>query len=144
MLSTIKHLGIHLNKYVRYQHFYTRTHEVINVISKDTVRIGPSNYAKETMGDIVFIEVNEVDNHFDKDEEIVTIESVKATSSINAPADGTIISHNEELIDDTDKIINKSELDSWLLEYKLDNKIDTDMLLNSQEYNNFLENSITK
>ena len=139
MLSLIKHFGINLNKGIRYQHFYTKNHEIINFVEKDVIRIGISNYAKKSLGNIVFIEANEIETLIEKEEEIAILESVKATGSINAPEDGIVIAHNEELINEPNKF-NKTpnELDSWILEYKLNNKIDKTELLTSLEYDNFL------
>ena len=84
----------------RNKHFYTKTHEYINFIEKDIVRIGITNYAKKTLGNLVYIELSDIDIELEKYEELATLESVKATGGMYAPANGTIISHNEELVND--------------------------------------------
>jgi len=123
----------------RNKHFYTKTHEYINFIEKDIVRIGITNYAKKTLGDLVYIELSDIDLDLEKYEELATLESVKATGGMYAPANGTIISHNEELVNDIDKYnMVSSEIDAWLIEYKLDNEIDKDLLLSKGEYDIFI------
>jgi len=137
-----KNINISINNNIinRYKHFYTRTHEYINFVEKDIVRIGITNYAKKNLGDLVFIELSDVDIELEKDEELATLESVKATSGMYAPSEGTVISHNEEFVNDTDKYNKtKDEIDTWLVEYKLGNEIDKDLLLSKDEYHTFVD-----
>jgi glycine cleavage system H protein len=123
----------------RNTHFYTKTHEYIKFIEKDVVRIGITNYAKKTLGNLVYIELSDIDLELEKYEELATLESVKATGGMYAPANGTIISHNEEFVNDIEKYnIVSSEIDTWLIEYKLDNEIDKDLLLSKGEYDIFI------
>lgn len=123
----------------RNKHFYTKTHEYINFIEKDVVRIGITNYAKKTLGNLVYIELYDINLKLEKYEELAILESVKATGAIYAPENGTIISHNQQLVNDIEKYnMNTSEIDSWLIEYKLDNQIDKDLLLSKGEYDIFI------
>ena len=79
----------------------------------DTYKIGLTDYAVEQLGDIVFVELPEVDSEFAKGEVFATIESVKAASEIYMPIGGKIVEVNEELI-------NSPELINWLVKVQSD------------------------
>jgi len=127
---------------IRYEHYYTRNHEFIDFIDKTNVRIGVSDYAREQLGGIVYVEVSELDTEFEKGTEIVVLESVKTAGSVNAPADGIITETNTELIEDSEKISGKHELDTWLIEFKLLKDIDKNELLSKEDYDKFTKKEI--
>lgn len=100
--------------------YYTNDHETIHT-DKDSniVKIGISNYAKETLGDIVFLETEvETDDTFEEGDAIVSIESVKASSEVFAPFDGKVVEVNE--IEDLDTISNLSEEQLWFVSCEID------------------------
>ena len=137
MLARLRHINTIINTIytiIRKKHFYTKTHELINYVDDNTVKIGISDYAKDKLGEIVFIDIEDIDTTFEKHDEIAMLESTKATSALFSPSDGTIISHNTDLIENIEGFCNKNELDSWLLEFKLSTKIDDNYLLNKDEY----------
>jgi len=92
----------------------SKSHEYI-VDSGDYYTIGLTEYAVEQLGDIVFVELPEVDSEFAKNETFATVESVKAASEIYMPVSGRIIEINEKLAD-TPELLNESPLDeAWLV-----------------------------
>lgn len=100
----------------------SKTHEW--ALEKDNaVVVGLTDYAVEQLGDVVFIELPEVDSTFAKDEAFATIESVKAASEIYMPVGGKIIEINEELIN-SPELINESAWDNWLVKVEADNFAD--------------------
>ena len=110
----------HSSAQMRCPLLYAKTHETFN-IENDEVKIGVSDYARKELGDIVFIEAEvEEEDEFEQGDSVATIESVKATSDIYAPCDGTIIEHNHDLIEniasmDTETI---SEETLWFVKFK--------------------------
>src|SRR5690606_12012534 len=78
--------------------YYTKDHEWLRV-EGDEAYIGITDFAQEQLGDIVYVELPEVDDEFDKDEAFSAVESVKAASDIYMPVDGVILEVNEELVD---------------------------------------------
>jgi len=134
-----------LPRIVRHNHFYTKSHEFIHFIKDDVIRIGLSKYAIDNMGEIVYIGVEEIGEQYDKGDNIVVIESIKAASEISAPEDGIIMSHNNDIIDNIgnfDELMKKNELDLWLLEFQISNTIDKNSLMKINDYNNFVDNTL--
>ena len=82
--------------------------EVIQFINDDIIRIGLSKYAIENLSEIVYIELEQIGETYEKGNEIVIIESVKAASCICAPADGTILAHNNDVVDNIEDYNNSS------------------------------------
>ena len=125
--------------------YYTKTHETIKYIDNNIVKIGVSDYAKEKMGDIVYIDVENIDENYIKGDTLCIIESVKAVSDIETLWDGTIIEHNTELIENIDDIDTIDEkISSWIFKYKLDlNNDNNDSLLidlmDDIEYKKYIE-----
>ncbi len=111
----------------------TKTHEWILEEGK-TAKIGLTDYAVEQLGDVVFIELPEVDNSFSKDEVFATIESVKAASEIYMPVSGKVTAVNEELIN-SPELINEDAFQNWLIQIEPDNfKEDSEGLMEYSDY----------
>ena len=92
----------------------TKTHEY--VLGQDgSYEIGITAYAIEQLGDIVFIELPEVDSEFSKNEVFATIESVKAASEIYMPISGKVIEINEAIVDSPELLNDESYSDKWLI-----------------------------
>jgi glycine cleavage system H protein len=101
--------------------------------------IGITDYAQEQLGDIVFIDLPEVDSHVEAGSEMSEIESTKATSSVIAPMSGTVIEVNEDL-SDTPEIINEDAYDKgWIAVIEISDLSELDELLDSSEYEKMLE-----
>ena len=107
-------------------------------IEGDSAVFGLTDYAQETLGDIVFIELPEVGTDVLAGTPYAEVESVKAVSDVYAPMSGSVIEVNEEAVD-APEIINESAYeDGWLIKVKLSEPAEVDDLLASDEYNEFL------
>lgn len=127
------------SSYIKNDILYTDTHEIITFLSDDIIRIGLSDYAKKSLGEIVFIEAEEIGNTFDVDDNIIVIESIKAVGDINTLYEGEIIAHNEELLENVETINELSEDDSWIVDFKITKKNNDAQLMNYYEYKTFID-----
>lgn len=119
--------------------FYTQEHEWVEVIDEHTLRIGITEFAVDQLGDIVFVELPEVEAELALEEEFATVESVKSTSGIYAPVAG-IISNTNALLEDEPELLNESPLDKgWLVEMRTEDVVDTSNLLSFADYEKFIE-----
>lgn len=112
---------------------YSKDHEWAKS-QGDNVRIGITDYAQDQLGDIVFVEVPEVGDTFDKDSEFGTIESVKAVSEMYMPVGGEIVAVNEDLEDSPD-LLNQDPYDKgWIVEVKAADPAEMDDLMDKNAY----------
>lgn len=118
--------------------FYTEEHEWVAVLDEHTIRIGITEFAVNQLGDIVYVELPEVDDELGLEEEFATVESVKSTSGIYAPIAG-VISKTNALLEDEPELLNESPLDTaWLVEMKIEKAVDTSTLLSLADYDKFI------
>ena len=94
---------------------FTKSHEWVEVIDENTIRIGLTDYAQESLGDLVFINLPEEGDEVTVEEAFGDVESVKAVSDIFSPVTGIVSSINEELLD-APEMINQSPYEAWLVE----------------------------
>lgn len=117
---------------------YHKEHSWVRVSGNKAV-IGISDYAQESLGDIVFIDLPEVDSLVEADGEIGEIESTKATSTVISPVSGTITRVNEEL-EDAPETVNEDPYEKgWIIEVEMDNSSELDALMSSADYEKFVE-----
>ena len=114
----------------------TKTHEYL-LQKEDIFEIGITPYAIEQLGDIVFIELPEINSEFSKDEVFATIESVKAASEIYMPISGKVIEINEEIVDSPELLNDDSYPDKWLV--RIESEADQVELASLLEYKDYLE-----
>lgn len=103
------------------------------------VKIGITDYAQEALGDIIYIELPEVDTHVEINTEIAEIESTKTSSPIIAPISGTVLEINEELIDHPEIINEDPYGKGWIAIIEMDNPQDLEDLMDYEEYETYLE-----
>lgn len=115
---------------------YTKDHEWLKVEGEEAY-VGLCDYAQSHLGEIVYVELPEVDDEFDKEDAVAAIESTKAASDLFAPASGTVVEVNEEL-EDSPQIINEKPYEAWVCKLKLSNLDETKELMNAEEYEKFL------
>lgn len=115
---------------------YTKSHEWIKHTGEGTALIGITDFAQNSLGDIVFVNLPEADTQVSAGETVAEVESVKAVSNILAPAAGTISRANEEL-DGAPEMINESPYEAWI--YELTDISDAGELLDADEYAAHLE-----
>ena len=111
---------------------YTEDHEWA-AVEGETVRIGVSDYAQDQLGDIVYVEMPEVGDIFEKGDEFGTLESVKAVSEIYMPVGGEVVAVNEALVD-TPELINQDPYGAWIVEIRPTDAGEYDVLLSAVDY----------
>jgi glycine cleavage system H protein len=116
---------------------YLKTHEWVQV-EGSMVTLGITDYAQDSLGDIVFIEVPELGAELEKGDEITTIESVKAASPIYTPVAGTIKEVNSEL-EDTPEKINQDAYGTFIVKIEASGDIDEGDFLDSSGYEAVVE-----
>lgn len=114
---------------------YSKSHEWVR-IDGDTAYIGITDHAQESLGDLVFVNLPEVDDEITAGDPFGDVESVKAVSDLIAPVDGVVAEINEELLDAPEKI-NEEPYDAWMI--KITEIGDTDDLLDADDYERFVE-----
>jgi len=108
-------------------------------VSGKKATIGITDYAQESLGDIVYIELPETDIEVTANTELTEIESTKATSTVIAPVSGMVIEINEKLAD-SPEIINEDPYGKgWIAVIKMDNPTEIDDLMDAEEYDAYVE-----
>jgi glycine cleavage system H protein len=116
---------------------YTKEHEWLRV-EGDVVVVGITEHAATALGDVVFVELPEVETVVAEGDEVAVIESVKAASDILAPASGEIVAVNEALVDNP-ALVNEDPLGAaWFFKMKLDDLAVLDDLMDEDEYNEMI------
>lgn len=118
--------------------FYTEDHEWIQVIDENTVRMGITDFAVEQLGDIVYVEVPELDETYDLEEAFANIESVKSTSEIYAPIAGVVSLVNDTLEDEPENVNEDPYELGWICEIKNEDGVDTSHLISFEQYTEFI------
>jgi glycine cleavage system H protein len=116
---------------------YTKQHEWIKA-DGNSATVGITNYAQESLGDIVFVETPKVGAELSAGKAFGTVESVKAVSDLYAPASGTVTEVNGELATAPEKI-NKDAHSAWIMKIKLKNPNELNSLLSAADYEKFVE-----
>jgi len=112
---------------------YSDDHEWTKMENDEAV-IGISDYAQDQLGDIVFVELPEVGETFEKGAEFGTVESVKAVSELFLPVSGEIVAINDELDDTPELVNNEPYTGGWMVRIKLSEKSELDQLINKSAY----------
>ena len=113
---------------------YTKTHEWVRDNGDGTVTIGITEHAQELLGDVVFVELPELETILTEEENCGVIESVKAASDMYAPLAGEVTEVNEEL-DAEPELINTAPFgEGWIFSMKLNDIADLDNLLSADDY----------
>lgn len=113
--------------------FYSDDHEWVRV-EGDEAFIGITDFAQKELGDIVFVEVETIDEELDKGDTFGTIEAVKTVSDMFMPVGGTVLELNEQ-IEDNPEVINKDPYgDGWIIKIKLSDASELDAMLNHEAY----------
>jgi len=113
---------------------YVASHEWIRLESDGTVTVGITDFAQDQLGDVVFVELPEVDSEVTADQDIAVVESVKAASDTFAPLAGKIIAVNDDLADAPEKVNEDPYGDAWFFKMELSDTADLDKLLDADGY----------
>lgn len=112
---------------------YTKDHEWIKV-EGDIVTVGITDFAQGELGDIVYVEVETVDETLDAEEVFGTVEAVKTVSDLFLPVSGEIIEFNESLEDEPEKVNTDPYGEGWMVKIKMSDKSQLDSLLDADAY----------
>jgi len=112
---------------------YTKDHEWVK-IEGDTATIGVTDFAQGELGDIVYVEVETLDETLDKEEVFGTVEAVKTVSDLYMPLSGEIIEFNDSLEDEPEKVNEDPYGEGWMIKIKLSDSSELEDLLSADEY----------
>ena len=115
---------------------YTKDHEWVKIEGEEAY-VGLCDYAQDHLGEIVYVELPDVDDEFDVEDSVAAIESTKAASDLFAPMAGVVTEVNEEL-EDAPELLNEKPYDAWVVKMKLEDASATDGLMNAEEYEKYL------
>nr|XP_027195873.1 glycine cleavage system H protein, mitochondrial-like [Dermatophagoides pteronyssinus] len=118
---------------------YSEKHEWVLLDSNDKTigTVGISQYAQESLGDVVYVQLPEIDSEFNQNDEIGAIESVKAANEIYTPVSGTIIDINKNLEEKPGLINTSCYDDGWLFKIRIKDSKEIDGLMDEQAYEEF-------
>lgn len=117
---------------------YHKEHTWVKVSGKKGT-IGITEYAQDALGDIVYIDLPEVEDDVEANSEISEIESTKATSAVISPVSGKILKVNEELSESPEVINEDPYGKGWIAVIELDNPSEMDDLMDATEYEKYIE-----
>ncbi|WP_296315765.1 glycine cleavage system protein GcvH [Winogradskyella sp. UBA3174] len=112
---------------------YTKDHEWIK-IEGDTAIVGITDFAQGELGDIVYVEVETVDETLDIEEVFGTVEAVKTVSDLFLPLSGEIIAFNESLEDEPEKVNTDPYGEGWMIKMKFSDATQVEELLSADDY----------
>ncbi len=118
---------------------YAKTHEYAHAEANDIAVIGITDHAQKELGDVVAVELPQVGTQLDANEELGTIESVKAVSDLFAPVSGEVVEINEALTDKPELVNTDNYGDGWLIKIRMSDPTELDDLMSAEEYEEFLE-----
>jgi len=119
---------------------YTKDHEWVN-IEGNIVTVGITDHAQQQLGDVVYLELPEVDDDVAIDEPFGVVESTKAVSDVLAPCNGTVIEINEPLVDAPETINSDPYNEGWMIKVEISDESELAELMSADEYKKFVEES---
>ena len=115
--------------------YYSESHEYVKV-DGDFGFIGITDYAQNALGNVVYVDMPEVDDEVTAGEEFGAVESVKAASDLISPVSGTVVEINEAL-EDQPELVNEDAYTNWIIKVELSDKGDLDNLMDAAAYEEF-------
>ena len=112
--------------------YYSESHEYVRV-EGEFGYIGISDYAQQALGNVVYVDMPEVDDEVTAGEEFGAVESVKAASDLIAPVSGTVVEINEAL-EDEPELLNKDAFANWIIKVQLSDPSELDALMDVEAY----------
>lgn len=116
---------------------YTKDHEWVS-LEGNIATVGITDFAQKELGDIVYVEVETVDQTLDKDEVFGTVEAVKTVSDLFLPLSGEIVEFNESLETSPEKVNTDPYGDGWMVKIKVSDTSEFDGLLDSEAYKSLI------
>ena len=115
--------------------YYSESHEYVK-IEGDFAYVGITDYAQNALGNVVYVDLPEVDDEVEADEDFGAVESVKAASDLISPVTGTVVEVNEAL-EDKPELINEDPFENWIIKVQLSDTAELDNLMDAQAYEDF-------
>lgn len=115
--------------------YYSESHEYVRV-EDGFGYIGITDYAQHALGNVVYVDMPEVDDDVTAGEEFGAVESVKAASDLNSPVSGTVVEVNEAL-GDKPELLNEDAFGNWIIKVELSDENELDNLMNAEQYKAF-------
>lgn len=112
--------------------FYSESHEYVKV-EGDFAYVGITDYAQHALGNVVYVDMPEVDDEVEADEDFGAVESVKAASDLISPVTGTVVEVNEAL-EDKPELLNEDAFENWIMKVQLSDKSELDALMDAAAY----------
>jgi glycine cleavage system H protein len=116
--------------------YYSESHEFVKV-EGDFGYVGITDYAQHELGNVVYVDMPEVDDEVEAGEDFGAVESVKAASDLVSPVSGTVVEVNEAL-EDEPGLINKDAFENWIIKVELSDKSELDNLMDAAAYKAFI------
>ena len=117
--------------------YYAESHEYVRV-EGEYGYIGITDYAQHELGNVVYVDMPEVDDEVEAGEEFGAVESVKAASDLISPVSGTVVEVNEALADNPE-LVNTDAFANWIIKVELTDKTELDNLMDAEAYKALIE-----
>ena len=117
---------------------YTKDHEWLR-LSGDTATVGITDFAQNSLGDIVYVELPKVGDSFEISDPFGSVESVKSVNELFIPVGGEVLEINENLTDAPELVNNDPYRDGWMIKIKIIDTTEVDSLLSAAEYEDFIK-----
>ena len=115
--------------------YYSESHEFVKV-EGNIASIGITDYAQHALGNIVYVDLPDVDDEIEAGDDFGAVESVKAASDLSTPVSGTVVEVNEAL-EDTPELINQDAFGAWIIKVELSDTSELDNLMDAKKYEEF-------
>ena len=115
--------------------YYSESHEYVRVEGKFAF-IGITDYAQNALGNVVYVDMPDVDDEVTAGEEFGAVESVKAASDVVAPVSGTVVEVNEAL-EDQPELLNQAPWDNWIIKVEMSDPAELGSLMDARAYTEF-------
>lgn len=119
-------------------YLYTREHEWIRV-DEDICVVGITEFAQQELGEVVFVELPEIGQVFNANDELGTIESVKAVAEVYTPVAGEIVEVNDAVVDDPELLNEDPQGEGWLVKIRFSSASDLKGLMNAEQYEEYVQ-----
>ena len=117
--------------------FYAESHEYVK-IEGEFGYVGITDYAQHELGNVVYVDMPEVDDEVEAGEDFGAVESVKAASDLISPVSGTVVEINEAL-NDSPELINEDPYANWIIKVQLSDASETEKLMDAAAYKEFIK-----
>jgi glycine cleavage system H protein len=118
---------------------YTKDHECV-LVDGDVAWVGITDYAREALGDLVFVELPDIGKKVSKGQDFAVVESVKTAAEVYSPVDGEVIEANDNMPDDLEMIAKPLSEGGWIAKIKMSDASQLDGLMDAASYKDYVAN----